>query len=180
MQPQLTPETDSGPVSPSPRRHLPTTLLKFIFVGTLAYAVTQAALFLLYDVAPFFPDKGTDTNLVLFTHPDVRLLISSTIAIQCAIVFKFGVHEYWTFRDRRRDSRLVARFAQFNISSVLSPAIILVTVNVLTPVLGISPYLSNTIGAVLGFIVNWLLSVHIIWPGHHNEGDSPSREATPV
>ena len=180
MQPQPRPETDSGRANSSQREGLRATFLKFIFVGALAYAVTQAALFLLYDVAPFFPDKGSDADLLFFTHPDVRLLISSTIAIQCAIIFKFGVHEYWTFRDRRRNGGLVARFAQFNVSSVLSPVIILVTVNVLTPILGISPYLSSTIGAVLGFIVNWLLSVHVIWPGRHSEDGSQGREATPV
>lgn len=179
MQSKLTPQTDNAIVNVSRRLHVPVTLLKFLFVGALAYFVNQAALFLLYDVAPFFPDKDTGVDLFLFTYPDLRLLITSFLAVQCAIVFKFGVHEHWTFRDRRRDSGIVTRFIQFNLSSFLSPLVNLAAVNILTPVFDISPYISNTIGTILGFAVNWLLSVHIIWP-HKEESDAPSREATPV
>ncbi|HSP54777.1 MAG TPA: GtrA family protein [Dehalococcoidia bacterium] len=164
----------------SRRLHLPVTLLKFVFVGALAYIVNQGALFLLYDVAPFLPEKETGIDLFLFRYPDVRLLITSVIAVQCAIVFKFGIHEHWTFRDRRRDGSIIARFLQFNVSSVLSPIVTLSAVNVLTPVLHISPYVANTIGAVLGFIVNWLLSIHVIWPGHKQDSEPRSGEAAPV
>jgi putative flippase GtrA len=174
MQPKLTTQTDDALVNASRRLRLPVTLLKFLFVGGLAYAVNQGALFLLYDVAPFFPDKDTRVGLILFTYPDVRLLITSFIAVQFAIVFKFGIHEQWTFRDRRRDGGIVARFVQFNLSSFLSPVINLGAVNALTPLLDISPYASNTIGAVFGFIVNWLLSAHIIWPHAPEAADKPA------
>jgi len=180
MQSRLTPQTDNAIVSASRRLHLPVTLLKFLFVGAMAYLVNQAALFLLYDAAPFFPDKDTGIDLLLFTYPDLRLLITSFLAVQCAIVFKFAVHEHWTFRDRRRDSGIVTRFVQFNLSSFLGPLINLAAVNVLTPVLDISPYVSNTIGTILGFAVNWLLSIHVIWPHHKPEAEAPSREVTPV
>lgn len=180
MDPTLTPQTDDALVHASRRLHVPVTLLKFVFVGALAYLVNQAALFLLYDVAPFLPEKDTGIDLLLFRYPDVRLLITSFVAVQCAIVFKFGIHESWTFRDRRRDGPIIARFLQFNVSSVLSPIVTLSAVNVLTPALDISPYVANTIGAVLGFIVNWLLSIHIIWPGHRRDPESRSREATSV
>lgn len=170
MHPELTPQTDNALINISRRFHLPVTLLKFLFVGALAYVVNQAALFLLYDVAPIFPDKDTSADLFLFSYPDVRLLITSFIAVQFAIAFKFGIHEHWTFRDRRRDNGIIVRFAQFNISSFLSPLIGLAAVNILTPLLNISPYASNTIGAVLGFAVNWLLSAHIIWT---HAGEAP-------
>ena len=174
MQPELTPQTDNALVSVSRRLHLPTTLLKFVFVGSLAYLVSQAALFLLYDVAPIFPDKDTRVDFVLFTYPDARLLITSFIAVQCAILFKFGIHEHWTFRDRPREGGMISRFVQFNLSSFLSPIINLGAVNVLTPVFDISPYASNTIGAVFGFAINWLLSAHIIWPHRHRAADTPA------
>jgi len=180
MQPKLTPQTDNALVNASRRLHVPVTLLKFLFVGALAYLVNQAALFVLYDAAPVFPDKDTGIDLFLFTYPDLRLLITSFLAVQCAIVFKFAVHEHWTFRDRRREGWLLTRFVQFNLSSFLSPIINLAAVNVLTPVLDISPYVSNTIGTALGFAVNWVLSIHVIWPRHKQEADAPSREATPV
>ena len=174
MQPKLTPQTDNALVNASRRLRLPVTLLKFIFVGALAYAVNQGALFLLYDIAPFFPDKDTDVDLLVLTYPDARLLITSVIAVECAVLFKFGIHEHWTFRDRRRDGWIVARFVQFNLSSFLSPVINLAAVNILTPVLDISPYASNTIGAVFGFAINWLLSAHIIWPHAHEAADTPA------
>jgi putative flippase GtrA len=180
MQPELTPQTDDILVNASRRLHLPLTLIKFLFVGALAYFVNQGALFLLYDVAPIFPAKDTGVDLLLFTYPDARLLITSFIAVQFAIAFKFGIHENWTFRDRRREGSLAGRFVQFNLSSFLSPVITLGTVNTLTPVFDMSPYVSNTIGAVLGFAVNWLLSTHIIWPGHRHESEAPAREVTPV
>jgi putative flippase GtrA len=180
MQPELTPQTDSILVNAARRLRLPVTLIKFLFVGALAYVVNQGALFLLYDLAPVFPEKDTSIDLLLFTYPDVRLIITSFIAVQFAIAFKFGIHEQWTFRDRRRDGWIVARFAQFNVSSFLSPVITLGAVNTLTPVFDISPYVSNTIGAVIGFTVNWLLSTHIIWPGHRHESEAPAHEVTPV
>lgn len=174
MQPKLTPQTDNAMENASRRLHLPVTFLKFIFVGVAAYAVNQGTLFLLYDVVPVFPDKATGVDLLLFTYPDARLLITSFIAVQCAILFKFGIHEHWTFRDRRGDGWIVARFLQFNLSSFLSPVINLAAVNVLTPLLDISPYASNTVGAVFGLIVNWLLSAHIIWPHTREAADTPA------
>jgi putative flippase GtrA len=177
MQPELAPQTDNVLVAASRRLHLPVTLLKFLFIGVLAYFVNQAALFLLYDVAPFFPDKDTRIDLILFTYPDVRLLICSFLAVECAIAFKFGIHEHWTFRDRRREGPVLSRLVQFNLSSFLIPVFNLAAVNILTPVFDISPYISNTIGAVIGFTVNWLLSTHIIWPGHRHE---TAGEVTPV
>jgi len=180
MQRNLTPQADIVLVTASRRLHMRVTLLKFLFVGALAYFVNQGALFLLYDIAPFFPDKDTRIGLILFTYPDVRLIITSFVAVQCAIVFKFAIHEHWTFRDRRRDSPLVARFVQFNLSSFLSPLINLAAVNILTPVLDISPYVANTLGTLLGFAVNWLLSTLVIWPGHPHESEAEVQGVTPV
>ena len=174
MRPKLTPQTDNALVNASRRLRLPVTFLKFIFVGALAYAVNQGALFLLYEVAPLFPHKDTDVDLLVITYPDARLLITSFIAVQCAIMFKFGIHEHWTFRDRRRDGWIIARFVQFNLGSFLSPVINLAAVNILTPLLDISPYVANTIGTVFSFIVNWLLSIHIIWPHAHGAADTPA------
>ncbi|HET8943945.1 MAG TPA: GtrA family protein [Dehalococcoidia bacterium] len=174
MPSEPAPPPDDTLANLSRRMHLPATLLKFLFVGILAYAVNQGALLLLYEAAPIFPDKDTRVDLVLFTYPDARLLITSFIAVQCAVLFKFGIHEHWTFRDRRREGGVITRFIQFNLSSFLSPIINLGAVNILTPLLDISPYASNTIGAVLGFAVNWLLSAHIIWPHRHHAADTPA------
>lgn len=144
------------PISPA--------LARFLIVGGLAFIISETGLLLLYDVLPVLPDKDTRVDFGLFTHPDVRLLIASALSIEAAIFFKFWAHEYWTFRERLRPGSLFARFLQFNASSILSPVILLATVNVLTPVFGISPYISISIGTIIGFAVNWVLSTYIIWP----------------
>lgn len=174
MQSERTPQPDDTLVDLSRRIHMPATLLKFLFVGVLAYAVNQGVLLVLYEAAPIFPDKDASVDLFFFKYPDVRLLITSFIAVQCAILFKFGIHEHWTFRDRRRAGGIVTRFVQFNLSSFLSPLINLGAVNILTPLFDISPYVSNTIGAVFGFAINWLLSTHIIWRHRHHVADTPA------
>ena len=45
-----------------------------------------------------------------------------------AVAFKFFALENWTFRDRPRRGWLPFRFVKFNVSAILSPAIVVVTV----------------------------------------------------
>lgn len=146
------------------RLPLSSAFLKFIIVGGIAFVINQVALALLYDVLPILPAKDTSLNFGLFTHPDVRLLIASALAVEVAIVFKFYALENWTFAERERRGLFPWRFLQFNASCIISPIITVGTVNVLTPTFDISPYISNSIGTVFGFAANWLLSAYIIWP----------------
>lgn len=148
----------------------PTPFLKFLIVGAIAYVITQAGLALFYDLLPILPAKDTHANLILFTHPDIRLLIASALAVEMAIVFKFYANEHWTFIDRKRRGWFGARLAAFNAGSLASAAVTIGAVNVLTPVFGLSPYITNTIGTLLGFLVNYVISAYIIWPlKHHAE-----------
>jgi putative flippase GtrA len=151
------------------------TFAKFIFVGALAYFVNQAALLAFYDLhlLPFTPEKNTRADLGLFTHPDILLLIASALAVQVAIVFKFYVHEHWTFRDRPKPGWAVSRFARFNASSILNPIILVATVNILTLVFDINAYVSNTVGTLTGFLVNWFFSHRLIWPHDEAASDLP-------
>jgi len=145
---------------------LPNTLGKFLIVGGIGYLINQFTLFLFYDspVFWFLPAKDTDLDLWLFTHPDVRLLISSVLAVEAAIFFQFNLHERWTFKDRERKGWVLFRFLKFNLTSAVSPIIVVVTVNTLTPLFGISPYLSNTIGIAAGATWNWTWNTLVIWP----------------
>jgi putative flippase GtrA len=153
------------------RLPLPPEFVRFLVVGGVAFVINQIALLLLYDVLPVLPDKNTSTDFGLFTHPDVRLLLASALAVETAIVFKFYALERWTFRDRPRRGWGPYRFLQFNASCVLSPLIVVATVNVMTPVFGISPYISTTVGTLASFMVNWVLSAYVIWP-HLREADA--------
>jgi putative flippase GtrA len=163
------------------RFHLPTTLIKFVMVGGAAFVVYQLGLYLLYDspVFGFLPKKDTDADFLVFTHPDVRLLIASIVAVEVAIVFQFASHHRWTFRHRRRDGWVVKRFFKFNLSSIVSPIIIVITTNVLTlSLLHLSPYLAGVIGVMIGFAWNWTLNSLVIWPHRGIEPVSLTSEET--
>jgi len=169
------------------RLHLPTTFVKFLIVGGIGFLINQFFLFVFYDspAAGFLADKHTRVDLGLLTHPDIRLLIASCIAVQIAIVAQFNFHDRWTFRHRPQDGNILARFAKFNLSSIVSPIIVVATINVLTPLIrdsagreslagDLAPYMTNGIGVLLGFSWNWLLNSMIIWP--HGRGDDAETE----
>ncbi len=174
-QPELTGDGEPGFMAAAGelahRLHLPTTFVKFLIVGGMGFVINQFFLFLFYDspVFWFFPEKHTHWDLIAITAGDARLLISSIIAVELAIVFQFNAHERWTFRHRPRTGWIGRRFVKFNVSSAISPIIVVVATNTLTPVLddtfgGLSPYISNGIGVLLGFTWNWGLNSLVIWP----------------
>ncbi len=138
--------------------------LRFLLVGGIVFVINQAALLLFYDVLPVLPARDSDFDFGLFTHPDIRLLLASALAVEVAIVVKFFALENWTFRDRPRRGLRPIRFLRFNATSIVGPIIVVATVNVLTPVFGISPYISLSIGVLAGFLANWAFSAYLIWP----------------
>ncbi|HVP04207.1 MAG TPA: GtrA family protein [Dehalococcoidia bacterium] len=186
MQPDLA-STPAGSLTDwarqlADRLHLPRTLVKFLIVGGVGYSIAQVALFLLYDspLFPFLPDKHTHANLLLFTHKDIRLLIASVASVEFAIICQFNFHERWTFRERNRAGHILKRFAKYNAASIVSPIIMVICVNVLTPVFRdaagtgslvakVAPYLANTVGVLIGFSWNYALNTLIIWPRHRHE-----------
>lgn len=172
---QSKPLTAAGEQSPgqalSPRQYAmaklrgSTTFIKFAIVGSIGYVVNQVFLFLLYDspAFPFLPAKDTDATIVFFTHPDVRLLIATVIAVEVSILSNFFWHNVWTFSDRAQRLPMALRFVTFNLTSIGSPVISVATVNVLTPNFGVNPYAANTLGIALGMIWNWLWNTQVIW-----------------
>ncbi|MCH7810351.1 MAG: GtrA family protein [Chloroflexi bacterium] len=165
------------------RLHLPTTFVKFVIVGGVGFVIFQFFLFLIYDspVFWFLPSQDTSLDLGLFTHSDIRLLIASIVAVEIAIICQFNLHDRWTFRWRPRAGWIGQRFIKFQVSSIMSPTIVVVTVNALTPALRsaagdesfigtLAPYISSAIGVLLGFAWNWTLNSLIIWP-HRRKAD---------
>lgn len=152
------------------------TLLRFILVGGVAFFVHQGGLYALYDspLSGLLPSKDTRVDLALFTHPDIRLLIASVLAVQTAIVFKFVLNERWTFRTRPQRTWIGGRFVQFNLSALASAIIVVLTANVLTPVFGMSPYLATAIGVLAGFTFNWAWSSWLIWPSRRSRRPAAS------
>lgn len=142
------------------------TLIKFMLVGLLGYALYTATLFLIYDLSvPFLPDKHTSTQLGLFTHEDLRLLIGTLVAAQVSITGGFFARDRWVFTDWlviRKPTWL--RFLQYQAKSLVSTlGILTVTVNILTPVVGLPHFISTPIGVATAFTWNWLWESGFIW-----------------
>lgn len=170
MKPQAQDQPTLGPVATAramlERRNISTTFVKFLIVGGIGYLVNQATLLLVYDSSLFWflPAKDTDFNFILFRHPDVLLFIASVLAVEAAVISNFYWHNRWTFRHRERRAQPFIRFCKFNLTSIGSPVISVATVNILTPVFDMSPYISNTIGIGLGTAWNWVWNTQVIWP----------------
>ena len=96
-------------------------------------------------------------------------MIASVIAVEISIVFQFNSHERWTFRNRHRAGWTIVRFIRFNLSSIVSPIIIVLTTNVLSVAFNVLPYISSALGVLIGFAWNWTLNSLVIWPKHRLE-----------
>jgi putative flippase GtrA len=156
------------------------TFLSFLVVGGMAFVVTEVFLFLGYDTSllSFFPEKDTKFGIGPISHPDIRLFIASVLAVEIAIVFKFVAYERWTFRDRQRRAAVPVRFFQLNVASLLGAAVTVAIVNVLTPLVGLSPYIATPLGVLAAFMLNWIASSHVIWPEHGPKGGPAASEQT--
>jgi putative flippase GtrA len=128
------------------------TMLRFLIAGGVAFVVNQALLVAFYE--------GTGLGL----------LAASVLALEASIVVRFAINDRWTFRTRCERS-LWRRFCQSNLTSFGSPLIALACVNLLTPLLGISYVLANSIGIALGLAWNWAWSSRVVW----REGQTAAR-----
>lgn len=138
------------------------SFVRFLVVGAIAYVITQLVLALFYDVLPVLPDKDSRLDLGLFKL-ETRLFLASAIAVESAIIFKFFANEHWAFAGRKSQMWIGARVIAFNISCLASAGVTIAAVNILTPVFDLSPYIANTIGTLLGFMVNYVMSAYFIW-----------------
>jgi putative flippase GtrA len=157
------------------RAPLSSAFVKFLIVGGVAYLINQLALFLLYDALPILPAQNTHVNLIVFTEPDISLLIASIVAVELSIIFKFYALQEWAFPDRMRKGHYFVRFVKFTGTCLVAQVITVAAVNVITPVFNTSPYVSNTIGTLAAFMVNWGFSAYVIWPRH---GERPAEPAS--
>ena len=146
--------------------HANKTLLKFMLVGLLGYAMYTGTLFVAYDLPlPFMPDKHTGVELGLFTHSDLRLLIGTIMAAAVSITGGFFVRDRWVFTDWPAVERPGwVRFLQYQAKSLVSTLVILtVTVNILTLAVDLPHYIATPIGVATAFAWNWFLESAFIW-----------------
>ena len=148
-----------------PRRGLfKSTLLRFLVVGAVSFVVNQTILYGLYE-SVFAPFRDRDTLGL-----SEALLLASIIAVEVSIIFRFVLNDRWTFKGTCGSKPLHRRLLESNVSSLGSPAISLACVNLLTPLLGISFLITNSLGIALGLCWNWLWSRHVVWRPATNQG----------
>jgi putative flippase GtrA len=104
-------------------------------------------------------------HLGLFTHSDLRLLIGTIVAAEVSITGGFFARDLWVFTDwPTTNTPKWIKFLQYQAKSFVSTlGILTVTVNVLTPQVGISHYIATPIGVAAAFAWNWLWESSIIW-----------------
>ena len=146
------------------------TLIKFAAVGAIGYFIYTGLLLFMYDLSalPFLPDKHTSLDLLLFTHDDALLLITTLVGTQASIAGVFTGHCLWTFADRTTVRKaLWLRFLQFEGRALVSTlGILTVAVNGAAVGLGLHPYIAIPIGLITAFTWNWLWDSRFIWRKH--------------
>ncbi len=124
--------------------------IKFALVGAIGLIVNLSAMYLAMN---------------LFMLP---YWVSSLVGIETSVISNYTLHELWTFRDRvkllgRELDRRVGRLLKFHGSSAASISTTFATTLFLVEVLGLSPYLGQFIGIVLGYIANYVISEYGVW-----------------
>ncbi len=152
------------------------TFIKFLIVGTCSYFINALFLGLLSDgqiyslkvlqtpILNFLPPVGFGHKL-LFAYLD-RLFLASVISNEIAIVFNFIAHENWTFKNRLHKGLALLRFIKFNFSSIASPIISIVTIQIFVHYLGLDKQIGLAVGVILGLFVNYAINILWIWKAH--------------
>lgn len=153
-----------GPAAALYRRYR--VLFRYAMVGGAGYAVYIGLLVLLYDLAllPFLPEKHRGVDLLLFTHNDSLLLLTTLIGTQASIVVAFAGHTAWTFAGEARSHKpLWRRFAQFQGRALISTlGVLTLTVNA-AALAGVQHYVAVALSLAVTFTWNWLCDSKIIW-----------------
>ncbi len=95
--------------------------------------------------------------------------IANTIAVEFAIIANFLINNLWTFKDAKiefRLSKLIGKFAQFNLVSLGSIIIQFTVMWIGTRLLGRSFLLENglvMIGILIGLVWNYTMYTKLIW-----------------
>ena len=121
--------------------------LKFCLVGGSGVLVNMGLLWLLTEVAGLF------------------YLVSSAIAVECAIVNNFAWNEVWTFRDRGGggSSARLTRLLKFNLVSVAGLGINVVVLWLMTDQAGMYYMVSNLFGIAAATFWNFMVNARWTW-----------------
>ncbi len=151
------------------------TFIKFLIVGTMSYFVNAVTLGLLFRgqiyslkvlAKPFLSFIPAESAPKILNFPIDRLLVASLISIEISIIFNFFWHENWTFKSRSHTGSALGRLLKFNLSSLASPAIQLISILVTARVFHQNEQIGLALGVILGLFVNYAINVLWIWKAH--------------
>ncbi|MBI2594334.1 glycosyltransferase [Candidatus Curtissbacteria bacterium] len=152
------------------------TFVKFLAVGSLSYLLNATALGLLNrgeiyfikvltkPLLNFLPTLEYAPKFLFFTID--RLFVASVISIELSILFNFFFHENWTFKHRSHQGRISFRFLKFNLTSIISPFIQLVSILVFARVFRLHEQIGLAVGVVVGLFFNYFVNLLWIWKAH--------------
>ena len=118
-------------------------ILKFMAVGASGVVVNNGVLWLLVSSANLLP------------------LLAAIFSIEASILSNFLLNNFWTFRDRKAGN-ILSRLAKYHGSAALGAAVNYAALGLLL-VVGLHYLVANTIGILLGFVLNYLLSEAFVW-----------------
>lgn len=125
--------------------------IRFCVVGMSGVVVNMGILWFLTDIIGMF------------------YLVSSVVAVECAILSNFTWNELWTFRDRRQPGflSLLMRIGKFNVVSAGGLVINISILGALTGLLGVYYLLANLFG-IAGALL-WNFGMNTKWTWRYDE-----------
>ncbi|MEM1844575.1 MAG: glycosyltransferase family 2 protein [Ignisphaera sp.] len=125
--------------------------VKFGIVGLSGIVINLATLWFL--------------SLIVRVVVEQLFVLGSIIAIEVSTLWNFFLHETWTFRDRRTGS-MMKRISLFHLAVL--PGVVAQYVSAISIKYGLAlnPIISQTIGIVIGFPINYIFSELGIWKSY--------------
>jgi len=118
--------------------------IKFSIIGALGTLVNLLSLYAM-------------RYLIGFEHE-----LASIIAIEISLLNNFTLNDIWTFRKRRRGS-LISSLLNYHLANLIGITTQFLVSMSLHRFIGVESILSQFIGIIMGFIVNYSLSRRIVW-----------------
>ena len=122
-------------------------LTKFSIVGVIGAVINTWFLWLFTDVAGLY------------------YIYSSAIAIEIAIILQFLMNDRWTFREQKTThvEQFVKRIIKSNVWRSGGLAVNIGVLYFLTESLGVYYLLSNIVGIICAFLLNYLFESRLTW-----------------
>ncbi|MDI6810115.1 MAG: GtrA family protein [archaeon] len=122
-------------------------LIKFSIVGVIGAGINTGFLWVLTDVAGLF------------------YLFSAVVAIEIAILMQFLMNDRWTFKETKTKhiGQFITRIFKSNVWRSGGLAVNVGVLYLLTEYMGVYYLLSNIVGIICAFLLNYILESRFTW-----------------